>query len=80
MQAVVSDVDMPVIGGRALAERLAAAYPRLPVLLTSGHAATELARLGVLPDQERTILQKPFSPDLVVRVRGLVDGARASLG
>jgi two-component system, cell cycle sensor histidine kinase and response regulator CckA len=75
VQLVVSDVAMPVMGGRELAEQLAGTYPGLPVLLMSGYAADELVRRGMLDADAVPLLQKPFSPDtLVRRVRALLAG------
>jgi two-component system cell cycle sensor histidine kinase/response regulator CckA len=79
---VVSDVAMPVMGGRELAERLGRTSPGLPVLLMSGYAPDELVRRGMLTSEAVALLQKPFSPEtLVERVRellGATNGARAA--
>jgi two-component system, cell cycle sensor histidine kinase and response regulator CckA len=76
VQAVVSDIAMPVMGGYALAEHVARAYPGLPVLLTTGHASDELVRRGMTATKSLPMLQKPFSPDsLVTAVRALMKTA-----
>jgi two-component system cell cycle sensor histidine kinase/response regulator CckA len=72
IQLVVTDVVMPVMGGRELAEQLASAYHGLPVLLMSGYATDELVSQGLL-SEATPVLQKPFSPEtLVEQVRAVL--------
>jgi CheY-like chemotaxis protein len=61
---VLSDVLMPVLGGEELARRLAVEHPAVRVLLTSGHpeSPTHMEGLSHTP-----LLQKPFSPDELLR-------------
>jgi PAS domain S-box-containing protein len=74
LDAVITDLAMPGLRGRELAERLEKLRPGLPVLFVSGHADDEVARRGLL-DPGRPFLQKPFDPEVVaVRVRELIDG------
>ncbi|MDE3083118.1 MAG: response regulator [Acidobacteriota bacterium] len=76
LDALVSDVDMPVLGGVALALSLQAASPNLPVLLISGHA--NAAVLGELTPRTSYFLAKPFRPsELVDRVNEILVRARA---
>jgi CheY-like chemotaxis protein len=63
---VLTDVVMPEMSGRELAERLALLLPGTPVLFTSGYADGEIFRRGLLAPQA-DLLDKPFSPDAVVR-------------
>jgi two-component system, cell cycle sensor histidine kinase and response regulator CckA len=73
MDAVITDLAMPGIRGRELAERLEKVRPGVPVLFVSGHADDEVARRGLL-DPGQPFLQKPFDPDVIaVRVRELLD-------
>jgi signal transduction histidine kinase len=71
--AVVSDVVMPVVGGRELAERMAArGLGGIPILYMSGYTNDEVVRRGLL-DAGRPFLQKPFRPeDLAERVEGML--------
>jgi CheY-like chemotaxis protein len=84
LRLVVTDLAMPVIGGRELARRLAERSGRresVPTLFISGYTDDELVRQDLLePGQQ--FLPKPFSPDaLAARVRRLVNPAgRASRG
>jgi two-component system cell cycle sensor histidine kinase/response regulator CckA len=63
---VLTDVMMPGIGGVALARELEHRHPGLPLLFMSGYSATELDHEGVNATKA-TVVQKPFSPDVVVR-------------
>jgi two-component system cell cycle sensor histidine kinase/response regulator CckA len=69
---LVSDVIMPGIGGRDLAEKLKARFPELKVLYISGYPDETVVRHGVL-SRGVAYLQKPFSPaDLINRVREIL--------
>jgi len=72
---LLTDVIMPGINGRQLAERLRAGHPGMRVLFMSGYTADIIDRYGVL---ERGIpcLAKPFSRvELAVRLREVLDTA-----
>jgi two-component system cell cycle sensor histidine kinase/response regulator CckA len=63
---VLTDVAMPGMSGRELADRLRQARPDLRVIFMSGYADDEIVRRGLLePDQP--LIQKPFTPDALVR-------------
>ena len=70
---LVTDMVMPQVGGRELADKLRAVRPGLRVLYLSGYTDTAAARQGLMePGAE--FLQKPFSTDsLVRRVREVLD-------
>jgi CheY-like chemotaxis protein len=76
LDLLVSDVMMPGLGGRELAERLLARDPALRVLYLSGHTEDEVVRQGV-SNAEVHFLPKPFSPAaLVEKVRQVLGAAR----
>ena len=57
---LVSDVVMPYVGGRRLADQLRTLDPQLRVLFLSGYTADATAHYGV-SETEFAYLQKPFS-------------------
>lgn len=58
---LVTDVVMPRMGGRELAERLRARRPGLPVLYLSGYTQSSLTA-DDLKQPNTAFLQKPFTP------------------
>jgi two-component system cell cycle sensor histidine kinase/response regulator CckA len=72
---LVTDVVMPEMSGRELAETLRASQPDLKVLYISGYTDDEVVQRGV-SGREMAFLRKPFaSEELVRRVRGVLDAA-----
>jgi len=70
---LVSDVVMPEMGGRKLAERLTSLRPEMKVLYVSGYTDDAIARHGVL-EPGIAYLEKPFSlAKLVRKVREVLD-------
>ena len=74
IQLLITDVIMPEMNGRDLAERLAARRPGIRCLFVSGYTADVIAHSGVL-DEGLRFLQKPFSRlELATKVRHAIDG------
>jgi signal transduction histidine kinase len=70
---MVTDVIMPEIGGRILAEQLAVKRPEMKVLYMSGYTDDAVIRHGVL-ELNSAFIQKPFGPDALARkVREVLD-------
>jgi PAS domain S-box-containing protein len=70
---LVSDVVMPEMDGRRLAEEMGRSRPGIRVVFVSGYT-DEVLDGEVLRGEGKDFLQKPFSPeDLLKRVRGLLD-------
>lgn len=63
---MVTDVVMPHMSGRELAERLTESRPNLKVLYISGHTDDAIFKHGVMA-AEMNFLQKPFLPDELLR-------------
>jgi|SRR5579859_3839767 len=77
---LITDVIMPQMGGRQLAEKLKAELPDIQVLFISGYTETSIVRGGSLGKDE-AFLQKPFTPLALARcVREILDRADGAPG
>ena len=63
---LITDVVMPQMGGRALAERLGPVRSDMKVLYMSGYTDEAIARQGVL-DEGSSFIAKPFTMDALAR-------------
>ncbi|WP_052640177.1 PAS domain-containing hybrid sensor histidine kinase/response regulator [Zavarzinella formosa] len=63
---LLSDVVMPGMGGRELADKLRDIQPDLRVLFMSGYTSDEVLRQGIREDMVHFV-QKPFTPDGLLR-------------
>jgi len=73
---LVTDVVMPRLSGKAVAEQLKAARPEMKVLFISGYSDDTLIRHGAA-ETGLNFLQKPFSPSLLAyKIRDLLDGGQ----
>jgi CheY-like chemotaxis protein len=70
---MLTDVIMPGMTGREVAERVQAARPKMKVLYVSGYTDNIIAERGMLTPG-MAFLQKPFSPThLAAKVREVLD-------
>jgi CheY-like chemotaxis protein len=70
---LLTDVVMPVMGGKELAENLEKLFPKLKVLFMSGYTADAIAHRGVL-ELGTHLLDKPFTPEVLGQaVRRVLD-------
>jgi two-component system cell cycle sensor histidine kinase/response regulator CckA len=68
-----TDVVMPHMSGKELADRVRALFPYTKILFTSAYTANAIVHQGVL-DKGVALLQKPFTPSaLASKVREVMD-------
>ncbi len=80
IQLLITDVVMPNMNGRELAERLQSLYPSMKSLFMSGYTADVVAHDGVL-DKSVHFIQKPFSlRNLAVKVRQTLKEVEMKIG
>ncbi len=75
IQLVITDVIMPQMSGKVMAEWLKEVYPDLKILFTSGYTDDAIVEQGVL-EPGIAFLPKPYTPAaLAHKVRELLDAA-----
>ena len=73
IRLVVTDVIMPLMSGKVMAEWLKTTYPGLSILFTSGYTDDAIAQHGVLKPGV-AFLPKPYTPAALARkVREILD-------
>jgi two-component system, cell cycle sensor histidine kinase and response regulator CckA len=71
-----TDVVMPHMNGKELADRVRALFPHTKILFTSADTESAIVHQGVL-DKGVALLQKPFTPSALARkVREVLDAAK----
>jgi PAS domain S-box-containing protein len=72
---MITDVVMPQMGGREVAQSAALIRPQMRVLFMSGYTDDAIGNHGVL-DSDVAFLEKPFTPDAVAcKVREVLDAS-----
>ncbi len=70
---LLTDVVMPKMNGRELAEKMKTLHPETAVLFMSGYTDDIIARHGVL-EENMNFIEKPFTPStLAVKIRELIE-------
>jgi len=70
---MITDVVMPKMGGKKVADRSQPLYPQMKVIYMSGYTDNSIAHHGILAPG-LNFLQKPFSPEVLARkVREVLD-------
>jgi CheY-like chemotaxis protein len=70
---VITDVIMPVMNGKVMAEWLKITYPGIKILFTSGYTDDAISQHGVL-EAGTAFLAKPYAPaTLASKVRAMLD-------
>jgi CheY-like chemotaxis protein len=75
---ILTDVVLPTLSGREVAEAVRVIYPQAKVLFASGYTDDAIVRYGVLRS-EMPFLHKPFTPQALLRkVREVLDSPRSA--
>jgi PAS domain S-box-containing protein len=75
---MITDVVMPQMSGKELADRLAPLHPEMTVFFMSGYTGSDLPGYGG-PESTQHFIPKPFRPmDLVKKVRDFLDASHES--
>jgi PAS domain S-box-containing protein len=70
---LITDVVMPKMGGRKLAEKITRMNPQIPQLFMSGYTDDTIIRQGMITE-DMTFIQKPFTFEMLAhKVRELLD-------
>jgi len=73
IQLIITDVIMPLMDGKVMADQLKTGHPDLPILFTSGYTDDAITQHGVL-EAGVEFLPKPYTPATLARkVRALLD-------
>jgi len=73
IRLVITDVVMPLMGGKAMGEWLKITHPDLKILFTSGYTDDAIARHGMI-EPGVAFQPKPYTPEILVRkVRAMLD-------
>jgi FixJ family two-component response regulator len=73
VDVLVTDVVLPEMTGRQLAERLQEIHPSLPVLYTSGYTENTIVHQGIIDDGIQFLAKPYLTTDLARRIRQILD-------
>jgi signal transduction histidine kinase len=80
IRLVITDIVMPLMGGKVMAEWLKTANPDLKILFTSGYTDDAVTQQGLLAEGVE-FLPKPYMPtSLACKVREMLDAPRTEVG
>jgi len=65
-KCLITDVRLPGMQGLDLQRRVNAAYPKLPVIIITGHLDDQI-RQSALSDGATAVLYKPLNPDVLLQ-------------
>jgi CheY-like chemotaxis protein len=75
VDVLLTDVGLPLLNGKQLADAARAVRPELPIILITGYAGSALVNVNLPKGVE--ILRKPFSlEELTSRIATLLSGAK----
>jgi CheY-like chemotaxis protein/anti-sigma regulatory factor (Ser/Thr protein kinase) len=79
-QAVLTDLQMPVMDGLALVERMRKEFPRIPVILMTGQGSEEVAVLALKAGAANYVSKRRQVIDLVPAVSQVIAASRTDAG
>ena len=79
-QAVLTDLQMPVMDGLALVEEIRKNYPRIPVVLMTGQGSEETAVMALKAGAASYVSKRRQAIDLVPAVTQVIAGSRTDAG
>ncbi len=74
--AVLTDLQMPRIDGLTLVERVREQFPRVPVILMTGHGSEEIAMAALRAGAASYVPKRSLTPDLIPAVEQVLAASR----
>ena len=80
IRLLLTDMIMPKMNGRDLAQEITTLCPKIKCLFMSGYTTDVIAHHGIL-DEGTHFIQKPFSiRDMATKVRKVLDSSEGTIG
>src|SRR5580704_11373626 len=79
-QAVLTDLQMPVMDGLALVEEIRKLYPKIPVVLMTGQGSEEVAVMALKAGAASYVSKRRQAIDLVPAVTQVIAASRMDAG